>query len=138
VTLVLDASVALAWIFERADATEIDQANAVLAGLSNRQTVVPALWHAEVVNALVVALRRRAVSLSKASEFLSKLDRLPMQTDDTPISSRNESIFALGRQYTLSAYDATYLDLALRTGAAFVTFDRRLMQARNNAGVPSC
>jgi predicted nucleic acid-binding protein len=85
-----------------------------------------------------VALRRGAVSLSKASEFLLKLGHLPIQTDDMPVSSRSESIFALARQYGLSAYDATYLDLALRTGAAFVTFDRRLGQARNNAGVPSC
>lgn len=136
-SLVLDASVALAWIFERADIAEIEQANTVLIGLSKRATIVPVLWHAEVVNALAVALRRRVVTLSKVSGYLSKLGRLPIETDHTPMSLRNDSILALAHEYALSAYDATYLDLALRTGAAFVTFDRKLMQARDSAGVPS-
>lgn len=136
-SLVLDASVALAWIFERAEPAEAEQANAVLAGLNDQPVVVPALWHAEVLNALIVALRRGAVSLSKVSEYLLKLGRLPITTDATPMFSRHDAIFALARQYALSAYDATYLDLALRTGAAFATFDRRLKQACDSAGVPS-
>ena len=43
-SVVLDASVALAWIFERADLEEIEQANTVLAELNNRPAVVPVLW----------------------------------------------------------------------------------------------
>ena len=65
-----------------------------------------------------------------------KLGRLPINTDDTPMFSRHDVIFALAREYGLSAYDATYLDLALRTGAALLIFDRKLMQARDSAGVP--
>jgi predicted nucleic acid-binding protein len=137
VILVLDASAALAWIFERADPAEADQANIVLASLKDHQSLVPVLWHVEVLNALIVAQRRGAVSLSKATEFLTKFDRLPIQTDDSLVSPRKEHVFALAREYGLSAYDATYLDLALRMSAALITFDRRLMRARDDAGLRS-
>jgi predicted nucleic acid-binding protein len=41
---------------------------------------------------------------------------------------------ALARQHGLSAYDATYLELALRKGAVLATFDRKLADAMQNAG----
>lgn len=41
---------------------------------------------------------------------------------------------ALARHHELSAYDATYLDLALRSGAALATFDRKLADAMREAG----
>jgi predicted nucleic acid-binding protein len=135
--LVLDASAALAWIFERVDPAEAEHASFVLATLADRQAIVPDLWHVEVVNALVTAQRRRVVSVSKATDFLSRLDGLPIETDAAPVSERKPQIFALAREYAFTAYDATYLDLALRTGAALVSFDRRLTQAQTKAGVPS-
>lgn len=133
---VVDASVALAWIFERANPKEAEQANALLARLRERTTLVPAIWHVEVLNALVVAQRRGVISVSKALDFLSRLDRLPIRTD-TAVPPRKEHVFSLAREYHLSAYDAVYLDLALRTRAALATFDERLAHARDNAGVPS-
>jgi predicted nucleic acid-binding protein len=136
-TLVLDASAALAWIFERADPAEAEHARLLLAGLNERDAVVPPLWHIEVLNGLLVAQRRGVVSLSKATDFLRRLDRLPIRTDDAPVSARKEAVFALAREYGVSAYDAIYLDLSLRIGAALATFDRRLIGARDAAGVPS-
>jgi predicted nucleic acid-binding protein len=135
--LVLDASAALAWIFERANRAEAERARAVLASLEELQPIVPSLWHIEILNALVTAQRRRLLSLSKASDFLSRLERLPIETDAAPVSDRKPQIFALAREYALSAYDATYLDLALRVGAALLTFDGKLMHAQTKAGVPS-
>jgi predicted nucleic acid-binding protein len=137
VTLVLDASAALAWIFERADAAEAAHSKAVLKDLKHRPVFVPILWHIEVLNALVVAQRRGVVSTSKAVDFLTKLNRLPIQTDEIAVPSRKAPIFTLATQYGLSAYDATYLELALRIGAALATFDKKLMQACRMAGIPS-
>jgi predicted nucleic acid-binding protein len=134
VTLVLDASVTLAWIFERQDPNEAKHAQVILTHLDERPALVPPLWHTEVLNALLVAHRRGIATLSTATDFLTKLAGLPIETDGTPVSLRSEHVFALAREYGLSAYDATYLDLALRTGAALVTFDRRLAQARDAAG----
>jgi len=135
--LVLDASAALAWIFERASRAEAERARAMLARLEELQPIVPALWHIEVLNGLVTAQRRRVLSLSKATDFLSRLDRLPITTDPTSVSERKPQIFALAREHGLSAYDATYLELALRSGAALFTFDGRLVRAQAKAGVPT-
>lgn len=41
----------------------------------------------------------------------------------------------MGREHQLSAYDASYLALAMTTGAALATLDRRLRQAAERAGV---
>jgi len=109
----------------------------MLARLEELQPIVPALWHIEVLNGLVTAQRRRVLSLSKATDFLSRLDRLPITTDPTSVSERKPQIFALAREHGLSAYDATYLELALRLGAALFTFDARLMRAQAKTGVPA-
>ena len=134
-TLVLDASLALGWIFERAIPTEAEEANRVLVHLSDRQAVVPPLWHVEVLNALATAQRRGLITVSKAIAFIARLDRLPIRTDSA-IPPRPEHVLSLAREHRLSAYDAIYLDLALRMRAALATFDKRLARARDKAGVP--
>jgi predicted nucleic acid-binding protein len=42
---------------------------------------------------------------------------------------------ALGEAYTLSAYDAGYLELALRKGLPLASLDRQLRAACTKAGV---
>lgn len=135
-SLVLDASAALAWIFERADPAEARTARALLRRISDEPTLVPELWHLEVANALVVGRRRDVVDASMVREFLTKLDALPIRTWETSNARRKEQLLAVAGQYELTAYDAVYLDLAIQTGASLATFDRRLMTARDRAGVP--
>lgn len=55
-------------------------------------------------------------------------------TDNIVPQSRREIVMALAREYALTAYDATYLDLALRTGATLATFDKKLAEAMRRAG----
>lgn len=133
-TLVLDASATLAWIFERTNPKEAEHADNVLRQLKEQTAIVPALWHVEILNALVVALQRSVLTQSRAHEFLSLLDRLPIATD-AAVLPRKEHVLSLAREYKLSAYDATYLDLALRNRASLATFDKKLARARDNAGV---
>jgi predicted nucleic acid-binding protein len=135
--LVLDASAALAWIYIRRDPAEADRARRVLAHLNAQPAIVPDFWHLEVVNALLTGQRRGVVTLSMALDFLAKLDGLPIETDRSAMSERKAHIFALAREYGLTAYDATYLDLALRSGTALVSFDRKLARAQQAAGVRS-
>ncbi len=127
---------ALAWLFQRTNPKEAEHANAVLLGLKTQTASVPALWHIEILNALVVALRRGVITLSQALDFLSRLDRLPIRTD-AAVPPRKEHILSLAREHQLSAYDATYLDLALRSRGPFATFDKKLALARDKAGIPS-
>jgi predicted nucleic acid-binding protein len=43
---------------------------------------------------------------------------------------------SLARSHALTAYDASYLELALRLGAGLATFDRKLAVAARSVGVP--
>lgn len=132
--LVLDASLALSWIFERQKKDEIACAEKVLKIMADDNVMVPVLWHTEVANALLVAERRKIISEAQTINYLSKLSKLPITTDDDPVFERREFMMALAREYDLTAYDATYLELALRENASLATFDGKLAKSMSLAG----
>lgn len=132
--LVLDASMALAWIFERNNSKEAASANRVLSALSDSETIVPMLWHTEITNALLVAERRKMITEAQVLDYLNRLTDLPIVTDSLMIATRRDLILALAREYNLTTYDATYLDLALRSNAILATFDNPLAAAMQKAG----
>ena len=47
-----------------------------------------------------------------------------------------KEIIALGREYNLSSYDASYLDLAMRKGLSLATLDMQLIAAANRCQIP--
>jgi predicted nucleic acid-binding protein len=134
-TWVLDASAALAWVFPRADPGEAELSRALLRDMTAHDVVVPEIWHLEVLNALVTGHRRGVITAAKVEAFLTRLDALPIRTWEISNRHRKPALFALAARYGLSAYDATYLDLAMQLGAALPTFDRKLAAARDLAGV---
>ena len=93
------------------------------------------LWHLEVANALLVAERRQVLPQTESDGFLARLNSLPMLTDTDPSPERGSRILALARNHALSSYDATYLELAQRLGAALASFDRPLNRAATSIGV---
>lgn len=133
-TVVLDASMALAWIYERAKTNEAKRAQEILDSLDKQTVLVPALWHVEVLNALAVGQRQRRITTAAAMDFLSTLRNLPIDTD-AAIPSQREYVLTLALEHHLTAYDAIYLELALRSRAALATFDIRLAEACSNVGV---
>lgn len=133
-SVVLDASVALAWLFTRTDPREAEVADAALELAIAHPLVVPWLWHTAVVNALLVAERRGVVPEARVADFLARLDALPLETDPPGVAARRDAVLALARRWGLTAYDATYLELALRTAATLATFDARLARAYRDAG----
>ena len=132
--LVLDASMSLAWCFERNRTEEAVLANEVLSRLPEFDVVIPGLWHTEVANALLVGERRKAVSEAQTIDFINRLSALAITTDETPPEYRIDVVMSLAREHGLTAYDATYLELALRSGAILATFDARLATAMRQAG----
>lgn len=133
-SLVLDASAALAWFFERSDPQEAALADRLLDDIVAQPVWVPGLWHLEVANALLIAERRGVAKEAQVIDYLQRLGRLPIKTDATAVSRRQEVIMALGRQFRLTAYDANYLELALRTGSTLATFDAKLASAMQQTG----
>jgi predicted nucleic acid-binding protein len=131
-SVVIDASVALAWCFPD-EASEY--ADAVLVALQGHAMLVPALWPVEVTNALLVAERRRRINQPEIRQFLALLNGLTLVLDSQTLAESVNNILPLARDYTLSAYDAAYLDVALRHDAPLASLDDRLRKAARKAGI---
>lgn len=130
---VLDCSVTLAWFLEDEKTRE---AVHVLRRLGAARAKVPSIWPLEVANALVVAERRKRVSPVDCAVFKSKLLVLPIDVDSVGTSRALGTISDLAREFTLSAYDAAYLELALRLKVPLATFDQDLIHAARRAKLP--
>ena len=127
---VLDASVTLAWCFED---EKTPYSENVLDTLEKTQAVVPALWQLEVANVLLVGERRQRLTQAQTTRFIELLEGLPIETTDAP--QKLSSTLGLGRAYSLSAYDAAYLDLAAGLGLPLATLGAPLRTAANRMGV---
>lgn len=130
-TFVLDASMTLAWILgdERGPA-----ADRVLDRLVSERAIVPALWISEVANGLLAAERQRRVTREDAAQALELLDRLPIEVVPE-LRDALPRIHALAAEHGLTAYDATYLDLATAVRAPLATLDDELRRAARSRKV---
>lgn len=129
---VLDTSVAVSWFFEDGAGAYTD---AVLESLAEWEAVVPSLWPLEVANVLLVAERRRRCSEAEAVRFIELLESLPIVVDDDTARRALHGTYQLAREHALTAYDAAYLELAMRLGVPLATLDRQLAEAAVKAGV---
>lgn len=130
---VLDGSVAAAWCF--ADEAG-EYTRGVLAAFRNARAYVPELWGLEIANVLLVGERRGRISRQEADRFLALIRSLPILVDQHPCMDALERVLGLARDYSLSAYDAAYLELAHRLGVPLATLDARLASAAQDSGVP--
>jgi predicted nucleic acid-binding protein len=129
---VLDGSVTMAWFFR--DETNA-YAEAVEDSLARAEAMVPALWPLEVANTLVVGERRKRSTEAQAATWLSYLRALPIVVDDETAARSWDDTLNLARAHQLSAYDAAYLELALRRSLSLATLDDRLKDAAAAVGV---
>jgi predicted nucleic acid-binding protein len=131
---VLDGSLALAWYFK----DEADPyADAVAARFPAARAAVPVIWPLEVANALLMGERRRRSTEAQAAKWLTYLGLLPITVDDATNDRAWGEVLSLARAHRLSAYDATYLELALRRGLPLATLDEKLKAAASAVGVPT-
>jgi predicted nucleic acid-binding protein len=134
VEFVLDGSLALAWYFK----DEADPyADAVAARFPASRAAVPVIWPLEVANALVMGERRQRSTEAQAARWLGYLGSLPIAVDDETNDRAWGDVLSLARAHRLSAYDAAYLELALRLGLPLATLDDKLKTAASKAGVPA-
>jgi predicted nucleic acid-binding protein len=127
---VVDASVSAAW-FLPDEATPYTEAT--LQATAEGEVWVPALWLLEVGNLMLSAQRRRRISAAKRQELVVHAQALRLRVDREPVAMT--TLDALAAQHGLSAYDAAYLELALRRALPLATLDEALHQAMGGAGV---
>jgi predicted nucleic acid-binding protein len=135
VRFVLDASMALAWLIARADRTDAALADRAFDRVSAYGAEVPARWYAELANALLAFERSKKLTEQDAASYLADISLLAITQDEVPCASRQSRVLDLGRIHNLSAYQATYLELAMRRATVLATFDRKLADAARAAGV---
>ncbi|HSZ00986.1 MAG TPA: type II toxin-antitoxin system VapC family toxin [Terriglobales bacterium] len=130
--VVIDASLALAWCFPD-EASEY--ADGVLVALEGRTVMVPPVWALEITNAVLVAERRKRAKLADVRRFVELLGGLTIIEQSQTVIDTVSSVLPLARQYGLSAFDAAYLDVAVRQGAPLATLDSTLERAGRSAGI---
>ena len=129
---VTDASIALAWCFDD-EATEATRA--LLDRFENDHAEVPSHWHLELATALVVSERKRRITPARTSEFIALISGLPIVVDEQTPGIALGIVLDLARSEGLSAYDAGYLELAMRRGIPLATKDNDLTEAARRVGV---
>jgi predicted nucleic acid-binding protein len=127
---VLDNSVVCGWIFE-------NQANAYTESVAQRllddRAHAPGLWPMELANVLRTGCKRGSLIAQQAQAVLQNLAALPIEIDTRPASAA--TLLSLALRHDLSAYDAAYLELALRLQQPIATRDAALAEAARAAGV---
>ncbi len=126
--IVIDCSYALAIVMPD------ERQPASAPQLAEGMVLAPPIWPYEVANAFRSAVRRGRLSDSEVLGLCTHLEALRASValpDD--LSVRRGYMAAMARG--LSAYDASYLELALQRGAALATMDRHMAEAARAAGL---
>ena len=105
------------------------------AVIDGAAVIVPVIWKLEVVNTLVVAERRKKLAPAKSAVFLRDLQKFTIAVDFEGLDWVFSTVLDQARLYQRSAYDASYLELAIRRGLPLATRDQPLAQAALELGI---
>jgi predicted nucleic acid-binding protein len=134
-SFVLDNSVTMRWFFGDGNPRELAYAVKVLDAMKRDSALVPATWGLEVANVVARAEARAMVTEARSGAFLEMLDGVGIEVDSATFEHALSDTLQLARRYRISAYDASYLELALRRGLPLATLDDDLQKAAKKAGV---
>ena len=125
-SLVLDSSVTLAWVYSEENTPAISH---VLQLVSSNGAWVPSLWRLEVCNILEMGVRRHRHDAAFRDATLADLALLPVAIDPDTATHAWGTTLHLAARHGLTLYDAAYLELAQRRGLALATLDAELRSA---------
>jgi predicted nucleic acid-binding protein len=123
--LVFDASITVSWRFEDEASAESEALLDLLK--TTAMAVVPSIWRVEVANALLMAKRRKRAVAEATFAFLDVLVKLNVIADSENDENSWRLVVALAREQGITAYDASYLELAIRMNVPIATKDARLI-----------
>ena len=118
--VVIDASALAGWLLPDESGPDISDV------LANSPVCAPWLLWVELRNILIVIERRGRIELDDTTEILKAVDSLGISLDTAADSGR---VMALARRHGLTAYDSTYLELALRRAEPLISLDKALVKA---------
>ncbi len=127
---VLDCSVTISWFMpdESFDFNFLDQ-------VAEKGAIVPSLWSLEIGNVLLIAERKKRITLEQRQKAIHILTELPIVFDTMTSNHAWLETMELAERYNLTLYDASYLELSLRRSLPLATFDKSLKKAAELSGV---
>ena len=131
-SLVLDASVTLAWIYPEETTEPIRR---VFDAVIEDGAIVPGLWRLEVADSLTVAMRRGRIDAEFRRAALADLALLDVTIDEHTDLYAWSEIMGFADRFRLTVYDAAYLELAWRHKLPLASLDGALCSAGSNLGL---
>ena len=132
-SLVLDASLTLAWTFPDETTPEVQR---VFEQINIAGCVVPQIWRLEIANGLSIAVRRGRISAVFRAQALKVLEMTPITIDQETCTHAWAATIQLADRFQLTLYDASYLELAHRLALPLATLDREIRASAATLGVP--
>jgi predicted nucleic acid-binding protein len=130
--LVLDSSVALAWIYA-------DEATEAVLRIFDEVRMsgawVPGLWRWEVANVLQANVLRRRHSAEFRDAALSALAIAPIKVDREAEHRVWNATLLIAHRHRLTVYDSAYIEIAVRRKIPIATLDRQLRMAAEKEGL---
>lgn len=130
---VVDTSLVMSWCLPDEGSELADRFFGALQPTTSLR--VPGLFWYEAAQVLSAAKARGRLGEREAEWVPGLLSALPLETS-APVPADLRRLNDLANETGLSAYDAAYLDLALRMGCGLATCDRRLSKVAAAQGVP--
>lgn len=131
-SLVLDSSITVAWLYREEATKSVDE---IFENLIEASAWVPALWHLEVANVLQIGMRRQRHGADFRDRVLSDLSEFPIHVDLETHRQAWGTTVRLAERHGLTVYDAAYLELALRRRLPLATLDNDLRSAASTEKV---
>lgn len=131
-SVVLDSSVTLAWIYSDGATQAV---RCLFEAVAEEGAFAPALWRLEIANSLTVAVRRGRIDADFRRASLADLALLDISTDQHMDFYAWGETHSLADRFRLTLYDAAYLELAVRRGVPLATLDAELRSAAISLGV---
>jgi predicted nucleic acid-binding protein len=123
--IVIDSSAIIAVIVAE------PERDAIIAATSGHTLIGPGSIPWEIGNAFSAMIKQRRVGVSDAQRGLEILDSIPLQY----VSVDMANALSIAAQVNVYAYDAYFLDCALRHAAPLLTLDRTLGRVAAALGV---
>jgi predicted nucleic acid-binding protein len=125
-SLVLDSSVTLAWVYSDETSQAVSK---VLHLVHSNGAWVPSLWRLQVANILEMGVRRGRHDAAFRDATLADLSLLPISIDLETERHAWGGTLHLAELHRLTLYDAAYLELAHRRGLPLASLHGELRTA---------
>ena len=134
--VVVDASFCGAWVLEDEHSPEAEELLVQAVRPGGPILYSPMLWTYEMLNLLRSAVKRKRISDEDARDAINLLGKVPIKLIPPGETENQQRLYAMARFHDLTAYDASYLELADRLQCPLKSGDKKLLSAYSKQITP--